>query len=202
MWYLTAVGLWGRKSQSPASSEGNTCQSCLLVRAVLQPRSLLLYKSSYCGVNERAHEHRIKKTGHTRPVMHSSSCHFFLLLFPSLLLCAGTIHAVFEKGNNHYTWKKVTTTVHNIIVGKLWIDQVSQTCLLRFGDANWWSVVSFPAAFSHDWFPKKDFFSHSKCWSCSENDRQVPLLWLLVAVLICGQLKTDIINNKLSLNTA
>lgn len=35
----------------------------------------------------------------------------------------GTIHAIFEKGNNHYTWKKVTTTVHNIIVGKLWIDQ-------------------------------------------------------------------------------
>ncbi|KAJ3585207.1 hypothetical protein NHX12_013928 [Muraenolepis orangiensis] len=35
----------------------------------------------------------------------------------------GTIHAIFEKGDNHYTWKKVTTTVHNIIVGKLWIDQ-------------------------------------------------------------------------------
>ncbi|XP_061815177.1 oxysterol-binding protein 1-like isoform X1 [Nerophis lumbriciformis] len=35
----------------------------------------------------------------------------------------GTIHATFEKSNNHYTWKKVTTTVHNIIVGKLWIDQ-------------------------------------------------------------------------------
>nr|XP_043877696.1 oxysterol-binding protein 1-like isoform X2 [Solea senegalensis] len=35
----------------------------------------------------------------------------------------GTIHAEFEKGNHHYTWKKVTTTVHNIIVGKLWIDQ-------------------------------------------------------------------------------
>uniref|UniRef100_A0A3P8NK34 Oxysterol-binding protein n=1 Tax=Astatotilapia calliptera TaxID=8154 RepID=A0A3P8NK34_ASTCA len=35
----------------------------------------------------------------------------------------GTIHAVFEKSNNHYTWKKVNTTVHNIIVGKLWIDQ-------------------------------------------------------------------------------
>uniref|UniRef100_A0A3Q2XHB5 Oxysterol binding protein n=1 Tax=Hippocampus comes TaxID=109280 RepID=A0A3Q2XHB5_HIPCM len=35
----------------------------------------------------------------------------------------GTIHAIFDKGNNHYTWKKVTTTVHNIIVGKLWIDQ-------------------------------------------------------------------------------
>lgn len=31
---------------------------------------------------------------------------------------------MFEKSNNHYSWKKVTTTVHNIIVGKLWIDQV------------------------------------------------------------------------------
>lgn len=40
---------------------------------------------------------------------------------------SGTIHAIFEKGNNHYTWKKVTTTVHNIIVGKLWIDQVRLT---------------------------------------------------------------------------
>uniref|UniRef100_A0A3B3T759 Oxysterol-binding protein n=1 Tax=Paramormyrops kingsleyae TaxID=1676925 RepID=A0A3B3T759_9TELE len=35
----------------------------------------------------------------------------------------GTIHCIFEKSNNHYSWKKVTTTVHNIIVGKLWIDQ-------------------------------------------------------------------------------
>lgn len=36
----------------------------------------------------------------------------------------GSIHCIFEKSNNHYTWKKVNTTVHNIIVGKLWIDQV------------------------------------------------------------------------------
>lgn len=43
----------------------------------------------------------------------------------------GTIHAIFEKGNNHYTWKKVTTTVHNIIVGKLWIDQVSHCKQLK-----------------------------------------------------------------------
>ncbi|KAJ8007978.1 hypothetical protein DPEC_G00099960 [Dallia pectoralis] len=35
----------------------------------------------------------------------------------------GTIHAIFGKTGHHYTWKKVTTTVHNIIVGKLWIDQ-------------------------------------------------------------------------------
>ncbi|CAI5680794.1 unnamed protein product [Oreochromis niloticus] len=35
----------------------------------------------------------------------------------------GSIQCIFEKSNNHYSWKKVTTTVHNIIVGKLWIDQ-------------------------------------------------------------------------------
>ena len=37
----------------------------------------------------------------------------------------GTAHCKFAKSGNHYTWKKVTTTVNNIIVGKLWIDQVS-----------------------------------------------------------------------------
>ncbi|XP_015762433.1 PREDICTED: oxysterol-binding protein 1-like isoform X1 [Acropora digitifera] len=35
----------------------------------------------------------------------------------------GTAHLKFNRTGNHYSWKKVTTTVHNIIVGKLWIDQ-------------------------------------------------------------------------------
>uniref|UniRef100_A0A7N5ZTS6 Oxysterol-binding protein n=1 Tax=Anabas testudineus TaxID=64144 RepID=A0A7N5ZTS6_ANATE len=35
----------------------------------------------------------------------------------------GSIQCIFDKSKNHYSWKKVTTTVHNIIVGKLWIDQ-------------------------------------------------------------------------------
>ncbi|XP_011494145.1 PREDICTED: oxysterol-binding protein 1 isoform X2 [Ceratosolen solmsi marchali] len=35
----------------------------------------------------------------------------------------GTAHLEFKTGNHHYTWRKVTTTVHNIIVGKLWVDQ-------------------------------------------------------------------------------
>ncbi|XP_051939406.1 oxysterol-binding protein 1-like isoform X2 [Hippocampus zosterae] len=39
------------------------------------------------------------------------------------ILPFGSIHCIFDKSANHYTWKKVTTTVHNIIVGKLWIDQ-------------------------------------------------------------------------------
>ncbi|XP_029475169.1 oxysterol-binding protein 2 isoform X3 [Rhinatrema bivittatum] len=35
----------------------------------------------------------------------------------------GAIHLEFRASGNHYVWRKVTSTVHNIIVGKLWIDQ-------------------------------------------------------------------------------
>ncbi|XP_043967698.1 oxysterol-binding protein 2 isoform X2 [Gambusia affinis] len=35
----------------------------------------------------------------------------------------GAIHLRFHSSGNHYVWRKVTSTVHNIIVGKLWIDQ-------------------------------------------------------------------------------
>jgi len=31
-------------------------------------------------------------------------------------------HLLFESTGHHYTWRKITTTVHNIIVGRLWID--------------------------------------------------------------------------------
>lgn len=34
----------------------------------------------------------------------------------------GIAHMQFPKSGNHYTWRKVTTTVHNIIVGRLWVD--------------------------------------------------------------------------------
>ncbi|XP_002735155.1 oxysterol-binding protein 1-like [Saccoglossus kowalevskii] len=42
----------------------------------------------------------------------------YLLIIPQ-----GIAHLRFKKSGNHYTWRKVTTTVHNIIVGKLWVDQ-------------------------------------------------------------------------------
>src|SRR6218665_2596667 len=29
---------------------------------------------------------------------------------------------LFPRSGNHFTWRKVTTTVHNIIVGRLWVD--------------------------------------------------------------------------------
>ncbi|CAM4906823.1 unnamed protein product [Rotaria socialis] len=38
----------------------------------------------------------------------------------------GYSHLVFKNTGNHFTWKKVTTLVNNIIVGKLWIDNVGE----------------------------------------------------------------------------
>ncbi|GCC35263.1 hypothetical protein chiPu_0013746 [Chiloscyllium punctatum] len=48
-----------------------------------------------------------------------------------LPFAAGTIHCNFHQSGNHYTWKKVTTTVHNIIVGKLWIDQSGEVDIIN-----------------------------------------------------------------------
>lgn len=42
----------------------------------------------------------------------------YLQVFP-----IGTTHFIIKSTGHHYTWNKVCTTVHNIIVGKLWVDQ-------------------------------------------------------------------------------
>src|SRR6218665_1155686 len=46
----------------------------------------------------------------------------FKVFLVIVLLSVGIAHLVFNKSGNHYTWRKVTTTVHNIIVGRLWVD--------------------------------------------------------------------------------
>ena len=38
----------------------------------------------------------------------------------------GTSHLEFKRTGHHYTWRKVATFVRNIIVGKLWIDNVGE----------------------------------------------------------------------------
>ncbi|XP_064618956.1 oxysterol-binding protein 1-like isoform X2 [Lineus longissimus] len=43
----------------------------------------------------------------------------------------GIAHLVFKKTGNHYTWRKVTTTVHNIIVGRLWVDNHGEMDILN-----------------------------------------------------------------------
>ena len=44
----------------------------------------------------------------------------------------GISHLLFPASGNHYTWRKVKTIVHNIVIGKLWIDQVIPQSLLIF----------------------------------------------------------------------
>uniref|UniRef100_A0A3P8UBI9 Oxysterol-binding protein n=1 Tax=Amphiprion percula TaxID=161767 RepID=A0A3P8UBI9_AMPPE len=61
----------------------------------------------------------------------------------------GAIHLHFHASGNHYVWRKVTSTVHNIIVGKLWIDQsgdieivnhrTKETCQLKFSPYSYFS---------------------------------------------------------------
>ncbi|XP_063051861.1 oxysterol-binding protein 2-like isoform X2 [Engraulis encrasicolus] len=61
----------------------------------------------------------------------------------------GAIHLTFHASGHHYVWRKVTSTVHNIIVGKLWIDQsgdidivnhtTKETCQLKFSPYSYFS---------------------------------------------------------------
>ncbi|KAM3868228.1 oxysterol-binding protein 2 [Diretmus argenteus] len=61
----------------------------------------------------------------------------------------GAIHLQFHSSGNYYVWRKVTSTVHNIIVGKLWIDQSGdieivnhrskETCQLKFSPYSYFS---------------------------------------------------------------
>lgn len=58
-------------------------------------------------------------------------------------------HLEFPASGNHYTWRKVATTVHNIIVGKLWVDnhgemkivnnKTGDTCHLSFHQYSYFS---------------------------------------------------------------
>lgn len=43
----------------------------------------------------------------------------------------GISHLVFENSGNHYTWRKVKTVVHNIVIGKLWVDQHGEMSVIN-----------------------------------------------------------------------
>eukprot|EP00118_Oscarella_pearsei_P004063 m.16886 g.16886 ORF g.16886 m.16886 type:complete len:152 (+) comp27180_c0_seq4:1083-1538(+) len=43
----------------------------------------------------------------------------------------GVVHLRMKSSNTHYTWKKPMTTIHNVILGRLWVDnegEVVVTC--------------------------------------------------------------------------
>lgn len=43
----------------------------------------------------------------------------------------GIHHCVFTESGNHYTWRKVKTVVHNIVIGKLWVDQHGEMSVIN-----------------------------------------------------------------------
>ena len=43
----------------------------------------------------------------------------------------GIAHLEFPKSGNHYTWRKVKTVVHNIVIGKLWVDQHGEMSVIN-----------------------------------------------------------------------
>ncbi|THD20265.1 Oxysterol-binding protein [Fasciola hepatica] len=43
----------------------------------------------------------------------------------------GTCHLVFRNTGHHYTWQKIPLTVHNIIVGRLWIDNSGEMDIIN-----------------------------------------------------------------------
>lgn len=64
----------------------------------------------------------------------------------------GHTHVIIKRkgeNENHYTFKKITTTVHNIIVGKLWIDNhgemiiqnhtTGDKCIIKFHSYSYFS---------------------------------------------------------------
>lgn len=62
------------------------------------------------------------------------------------LIPLGTAHLIFDSGN-HYTWRKVTTTVHNIIVGKLWVDQHGDMDIINHKDGSKCRLTYIPYSY-------------------------------------------------------
>ncbi|XP_022249828.1 oxysterol-binding protein-related protein 3-like isoform X2 [Limulus polyphemus] len=65
------------------------------------------------------------------------------------IIPVGTVHVHLTKRNNHYSWNKVTTCVHNLFSGQRWVDQYGEliisdstgeaSCKLTFVKASYWS---------------------------------------------------------------
>lgn len=122
--HLTSWCRWPSGQSSPASR----CPSCDLA-ARLDP---LATHHDWQQVSREiyfCHASRWDLTPQCSPTWGESiqSTRSHLEMLTGLLCTKGNIHLQFHSSGNHYVWSKVTSTVHNIIVGKLWIDQVSSS---------------------------------------------------------------------------
>lgn len=60
----------------------------------------------------------------------------------------GTCHLLFHDSGNHYAWNKVTITVNNIILGKLWFDQSGVSDIVNHKTKDSCSLKYHPYSFS------------------------------------------------------
>jgi hypothetical protein len=67
----------------------------------------------------------------------------------------GYSHLIFKNTGNHFTWKKVTTLVNNIIVGKLWIDNVGEMDILNHTTKDVCKLKYFPYSYFSKDVPRK-----------------------------------------------
>lgn len=67
----------------------------------------------------------------------------------------GIAHLLFENSGNHYTWRKVTTTVHNIIVGKLWVDHHGEMDIVNHKNGDKCHLKYYPYSYFSREKPRK-----------------------------------------------
>ncbi|CAH1233259.1 OSBP [Branchiostoma lanceolatum] len=67
----------------------------------------------------------------------------------------GIAHLKFTATGNHYTWRKVTSIVHNIIVGKLWIDQSGEMDIVNHKTGDKCHLVYTPYSYFSRETPRK-----------------------------------------------
>ncbi|KAI1293548.1 Oxysterol-binding protein 1 [Halotydeus destructor] len=64
-------------------------------------------------------------------------------------------HLDFAETGNHYTWRKVTTTVHNIVVGKLWIDNCGEMTITNHSTGDKCQLSFIPYSYFSRESPRK-----------------------------------------------
>ena len=67
----------------------------------------------------------------------------------------GTVHLKFHASGNHYTWQKITTTVHNIIVGTIWVDQSGESVVQNHKTGDHCKHKYYPYSYFSSETPRK-----------------------------------------------
>lgn len=78
-------------------------------------------------------------------------------------------HLEFESSGHHLTFRKVTTTVHNIIVGKLWIDNHGDLNIVNHSTGDQCHLKFIPYSYFSRETPRKVSFSKSIIDNCSNS---------------------------------